>query len=450
MQSFMVWNIGERVFAVNFCNACKSCSLDLSRVLATCLGDVGIMGRQIVLLGGNALNAGFERLREKLDIEKIIVIDWNERPAYLGDQHFQLDIKDTAAIAKLPLDWAQIAFVYTSADVGVRTQVRLHRKLGLVAPTDESVENAIFKNRMRDCWERCHILNKYSEVISDAEEFKDLGCKKYIFKPNASSGSRNITILARDELAPDTVQYAVEFAKRASSDHRCIVEEFIEGHEYTVDMLGDAYGNVGVYGISKKYHTRYNPQNKIATKLHYAPGDVSREELERIGEFGQQCYRALGLTASFGHLEVIVSDSGKIVPVEIGARSSGYIATMLIDIITSKSYLGDYLHVLQGGRVTPGLNFAGDMSAMYYFYDIHPGVCREVRPLLDFLPNKVQSYAFDRSKIEVGRKYGVIQADHERYGFEILGGPKNYLNIENVTKAEKQWNRACIEGCVCE
>ena len=58
------------------------------------------MGRQIVLLGGNALNAGFERLREKLDIEKIIVIDWNERPAYLGDQHFQLDIKDTAAIGR--------------------------------------------------------------------------------------------------------------------------------------------------------------------------------------------------------------------------------------------------------------------------------------------------------------------------------------------------------------
>lgn len=404
------------------------------------------MGKQIIILGGNKLHRGFDVVKKKLNIEKVIVIDWNTNPDYVGDVHYQIDIKDFEAISRLPIEWDAVAFVYTSADIAVQTQIRLHRMLNFDTPSNVSVENALLKGKMRDCWYKDGILNKYSLVISQASEFVDVGYSKYIFKPNCSSGSRNITIIKRGEMTVDRIRAAIDYAKEASLDNKCIVEEFVEGTEYTVDMLGDKYGNVGVYGISKKYHTSYNKTNKIATKLHYAPSDVPRSELERIGEFGERCYKSLGLVSSFGHLEIIVNNAGKIVPVEIGARSSGYIATDLIDIITGKSYLDEYEKVLHGGKISSGLQFSGEMSAMYYFYDIRPGISISDKIIMDYLPKHIYSYSHDRNKIKAGRMYGVINADCERYGYEILGGNALYLNIKTIIEAECKFNDDFIDS----
>lgn len=396
--------------------------------------------RSIIVLGGNKLHRGFEELKKKINIDEVIVIDWNENPDYSGDRHVQLDIKDYDRISQLDIKWDHVAFVYTSADIAVNVQKQLHKKLGLCVPSDLAVENALVKGKMRDCWESEHILNKYSAVIKSANEFTDIGASKYIFKPNCSSGSRNITILHKSGLTVDNIVHAVEHAKNASIDGRCIAEEFVEGTEYTVDMLGDSYGNVAVYGISKKYHTPYNSENKIATKLHYAPNDIHAELLDEIAEFGIKCYQGIGLHSSLGHLEVIVKTDGTIVPVEIGARSSGYIATTLVDLINNTCYLGEYERVIHGGKVVNGRVFDGSKSSMYYFYDITPGwsVCKT--NIMEFLPKGITSYASDRHNLYANQRFSMINADHERYGFEILGGSSDVLTIENVINAENAFN----------
>lgn len=400
--------------------------------------------KSVVLLGGNILHRGFELLRPVLNIEKIIVIDWNESPDYKGDIHYQLDIKDYEAICKLPIDWDDVAFVYTSADIAVETQIKLHERMGLKHPSHEAVKNALIKGNMRDCWLRDGILNKYSVVITDIAQFERSG-NKYIFKPNCSSGSRGITILEGEKLCPEEIEKAISIARDASMDNACIVEEFVEGTEYTVDMLGDDNGNVAVYGISKKYHTPYNTSNKIATKLHYAPSDVDRRLLEKIAAFGQACYRSIGLSNSFGHLEIIVKPDETIVPVEIGARSSGYIATTLINLINDEPYLGKYCQVIHGESVADGLIFDGTKSSMYYFYDIKPGNSVADVNLMDYLPVGIKSYACDRSRIVKGSYFPVINADHERYGFEILGGLSTELTIEAIKAAEDSFNNDFIE-----
>ncbi len=144
-----------------------------------------------------------------------------------------------------------------------------------MAPTDEALGRAQVKGESTKCWKKAGILNKYSEVLDTPEAFDRYDGKTYIWKPNCSSGSRNITILSGEELTEANARKAWKRAAEASADGKGIVEEFCEGTEYTVEMLGDGYGNVGVYGISKKYHTPYNTRNKIAVNLHYCPPDVS-------------------------------------------------------------------------------------------------------------------------------------------------------------------------------
>ena len=134
------------------------------------------------------------------------------------------------------------------------------------------------------------------------------------------------------------------------------------------------------------------------------------------------------------------------VPVEMGARSSGFIASHLIDLIHGKTvYLPDYARVLRGGAVRDGITYPGTRSAMYYFYDVQPGIMEREKTILDFLPSDIQSFAHSREGLTAGRYYAPIQADHQRYGFEILAGDRKLLTIQAVEQAQTRWNCAVMK-----
>ena len=397
------------------------------------------MKKNFVILGGNTLHRGFAHKKEDYGVDKNIVVDWNLNPSFKGDFHIQCDIKDTEKIYSCGINWNEVFCVYTSADVAVKTQIELHKRMGLLTPPEVAVKNAMFKGNSTECWKKEGILNKYSCVISSYKEFERYDGKKYIFKPNCSSGSRNITILEGEKLTIENVRKACEQASVGSLDKKVIVEEFCQGTEYTVEMLGDNWGKVSVYGISKKYHTQYNTSNKIAVKLHYIPNDVPDSLLKRIGEFGIKCYRALGLKNSFGHLEVICCDDGRIVPVEIGARSSGYIASHLIDAVNDDIFMRKYAEVLQGGEVRDGIVYDKMKSSMYFFYDIKPGIGKKKTNIMEYLDDKIVSLENNRECLKEGKVFQTLNADHERYGYEILCGSRTDLTIEKIFRAEDEF-----------
>jgi hypothetical protein len=223
-----------------------------------------------------------------------------------------------------------------------------------------------------------------------------------------------------------------------------IIEEFVRGTEYTVEMLGDDQGNVSVLGISKKYYTKYVTDNRIATKLHYNPNDISFEQLQRIGEAGQECYRSVGLKNSLGHLELIVAENGTITPLEIGARSSGYIATHCLDAINRESILMQYQAVLRGKKVENGIVFLRDKSSMYYFYDIAPGTAGCTGNIMKFAPKEIKSLQHDRSKLCKGNVFQPVDEDAERVGYEILVGDRQQLTIDTVEQMEKNFMKEFI------
>lgn len=395
--------------------------------------------KKIIVLGGNILNGGFRLKKQEYGIEEVCVVDWNKSPAYPGDLHIQLDIKDYQAIWKRVKNWEEVLCIYTSADVGVPSQVRLHKKIGLLAPSDKALKNVAAKGQMAECWKRDRLQDKESMVIETSEEFIPNSANAYIFKPNASSSSRGITILSKDMLTKEHIANACEKARQMSLDGKVIVEEFCEGTEYTVEMLGDNWGNVAVYGISKKYHTQFNKFNKVAVKLHYNPEDVSDGKLDEIAKFAQCCYRSLGLTNSFGHFELICCRDGRIVPVELGARSSGYAATHLVDAISRDCFIKKYSEVIRGGKMKDGICFERDKSSMYFFYNLPECIAKREANLAQYLDNGIEVLDYDRRNLVKGNKFSVVDSDSERPGFEILCGNRESLTISRIAEAEKNF-----------
>lgn len=391
-----------------------------------------------LLLGGNKLNQGILNKFKKAGY-LVYVVDWNSNPQLTGDKHYQLDVKDADSIIHALQEdnvFDCVKFAYSSIDLAVSSVAQINRAIGLHTISDEGLKYSSSKSMMTQRWNEQKLLNRISKKYCDFDnsiiEFNQT--YKLIIKPDNSASSRGITIVEKN--ADSTaLQNAFFRAKEEASNSITVVEEFVEGTEFTVEMIGDIYGNVCVYGISQKQHTQNTDHNKIAVKLHY--NAIDNELQNKIANFGIECYKSLGFSASLGHLEVLLKQDGTLSPVEIGARSSGFIASDLVDIVSGSNFLADLIKVQNGMPVKNGLHPQTSQSSLYFFYDFPDGsIVKNPVNLSNFLESSIHCLYHNRENIVVGNKFSKIDNDNARFGFEILSGPKAVMSQQYIKTQE--------------
>lgn len=399
--------------------------------------------KDFVILGGNVLLSGvYLRLKERG--YRVIVIDWNESPALKGDLHLQIDVKDTKTVVDvLKQNHFDVSGAFTSIDLAVPTISAIHKAYGLkfLPPKFDVV---LSKEQMRQDWETAGIFNrlsKNSEEISLEQVIEYNRTKAILIKPDVAASSRGITTLAINS-CEDDIESAIRIAKEASYNDKCLIEEYVKGREFTVDMLGDDYGNVIVYGISVKYHSRYTNNNRVAVKLHWNSDAYNDDIYRKIAEFGKECYRACGIKNAYGHLEIIMKEDDTFTPIEIGARTSGFIASHLATVASGHDYLFDYIDMLHGASIGNVDYINGDTSSMWYKYNIPTGsVCKKECCLPDYLSEEIKIMYCNRDGLVQGARYGVIENDNscDREGFEMICGPKSVLTIDHIRESERRF-----------
>lgn len=391
-----------------------------------------------LLLGGNKLNQGILNKFKKAGY-LVYVVDWNSNPQLTGDKHYQLDVKDADSIIHALQEdnvFDCVKFAYSSIDLAVSSVAQINRAIGLHTISDEGLKYSSSKSMMTQRWNEQKLLNRISKKYCDFDNSIIEFNQKYklIIKPDNSASSRGITIVEKNA-DTITLQNAFFRAKEEASNSITVVEEFVEGTEFTVEMIGDIYGNVCVYGISQKQHTQNTDHNKIAVKLHY--NSIDDKLQNKIANFGIECYKSLGFSASLGHLEVLLKQDGTLSPVEIGARSSGFIASDLVDIVSGSNFLADLIKVQNGMPVKNGLHSQTNLSSLYFFYDFPDGsIIKNPFNLPDFLESSICSLYSDRKNIITGNKFSKIDNDNARFGFEILSGPKAVMSQQYIKTQE--------------
>ncbi len=398
------------------------------------------MKKNFFLLGGNLLNFGiYKKLKQKNFY--VVLIDWNSNPQITGDMHIQLDVKDHVRVIQeienLGVKREEFFGCFTSIDAAVYTQALIYERFGYVYG-GPNIDAAMAKSRMMDLWKNHNLVTRKSITVkpADSAELQLFATSQVIVKPNRAASSRSITIC---DISNDAqIETAIKEASEESIDNKVVIEEFVNGTEYTVEMLIDRNQMPAVYAISKKYHTPYLKSNRVANKLHYNPSDVPVALLERIADFGKNCFKALGLKNSFGHLEVIVDDSGNIHPIEMGARSSGFIASPLVDKVSGRDYIQDLLDIVFKGKTLQDDYYLGDVSSMYFFYDFPAGqkIIKDI-DLMEIAPKKIKSAFSLKESLRKGHTTGTVKNEHDRLGVEVLYGPSEALTIEKITALEK-------------
>lgn len=398
------------------------------------------MNKYFAILGGNKLLKG---ICDKLKSYSytVVVVDWNENPAVKGDIHIRHDVKDSDTILRIFKERGyDIDGAISCIDLAAPSVSAINKAYGLKY-MPEKYNVVLSKEQMATDWKAAGIFNRISERSDTIglDEIKELN-KKYriIIKPDVAASSRGITTLEENSREEQIVE-AMNVAKEASFNKLCLIEEYVVGREFTVDMLGDDYGNVVVYAISVKYHTPYAGKNRCAVKLHWNSDVYDDETYRRIAQRGRECYKAIGLKNSFGHLEIIMKEDGTLTPVEIGARTSGFIGSHLVSAASERDYLHDYVDMLHGKSVGIEDHINGKQSAMWYKYNIPTGyTCVKKTSMADYFYPQITVMYNDHGGLNVGEEYGPIvddnTCDHE--GYEMIKGPKNVLTYENIRKSE--------------
>lgn len=394
-----------------------------------------------ILLGCNILNDGILRKLEGCGAD-VIVVDRNPHPGIFGYKNYQLDTRFPEPIIQRLKDegeWERVRFAFTCQDVAVASMNAIAKAAGALTMAEDGLRHACSKGAMTKRWTECGLLNRESRPFDawDNSILEWNKVQKLIVKPDNAASSRGITILEKGSSAEEAYAAFDKAITEAGNKH-VVVEEFVEGTEFTVEMLGDSHGHVAVYAISKKQHTKNIDRNKVAVKLHY--NAVSDELQKKIADYAIRCYRALGFSCSFGHLEILLKPDGTISPVEIGARSSGYIASDLVDVVSGRDYLGDLYRVQQGAETPDGLIPQTDKSAMYFFYDIPGGsVVKHDCKIMEFMDPVITSHRSWKSEhFTVGATIENIDNDNARLGLEILEGPRLLMTEQYVLDCEQK------------
>ena len=173
-------------------------------------------------------------------------------------------------------------------------------------------------------------------IATEKENYKDELLKDFKFpiivKPTDRSGSRDIMKL--DSI--DGVKEAVRAACGTSFEHKAIIEEYIDGDEYSMETI-TYHGEHHYLATTKKFTT--GAPHFIETG-HIQPSGLSDEVNDRAKEVIFKALDALHVENSAGHSEFKVDKNGNIKIIEIGARmGGGGIGSELVPLSTGYDFL---------------------------------------------------------------------------------------------------------------
>lgn len=377
---------------------------------------------------------------------KVVLVAWNETPRISGDLYIRRDIKDSKGLIddleRLGLK-GKVFGALSSIDLAAPTVNAINGWCGNKT-MPEKFNHVLSKNEMRDAWMAAGIFNRMSRMddeISLEELFGYSSRMKLICKPDVAASSRGITILEKDR-SREELQEALDKARETSFNGKCLIEEFVEGEEFTVDMLGDSYGNVNCYSSSIQHHSLYARNNHVTVIHHWNSRKYDDATWNRIADFGIECYKALGLHSMFGHLEIIMKEDGSFTPVEMGARSSGFICSHTVWKASDHDYLGDYVRMLHGAVIEPGNHMNGENASMWFGYDI-PSHSHSVKvtDITKFLDPGITVLYENHDGLKAGEDYGdyINDGDRDKFGYAILCGPRDILTYESVRESNRKF-----------
>lgn len=285
----------------------------------------------------------------------VLAVDGNPKaPGFnVADKAICADIVNEEAMLKIARDEHVDGVIHPCSEVSMAVMGRINDELGLSGISREQAICATNKHLMRKAFEKGNAPSPKSILAQDSEDAWNRLQNEFdtdaILKPSRNSGSRGIAKVSRDMDKGDFIR-AYDEALSQSRDHSVLIEQFIEGPEFSIEMIVWR-GDIHVLTVTDKKTTGAPHFVELG---HNQPSCFSDADVETLKDAAIAGVRALGVNNCACHAEAKLMN-GKPYLMEVGARLGGdFISTELTHLSTGIDMVAAAIDVALG--VEPDLS----------------------------------------------------------------------------------------------
>ncbi|MDD3416765.1 MAG: ATP-grasp domain-containing protein [Lachnospiraceae bacterium] len=252
-----------------------------------------------------------------------------------ADVYHNVDIMDYKTL------WEEVQKVDPCGVASIASELAMHpmnyllRKLGIPCNSLETESIATNKYLMRCAMRDGGVdgprftLVEYGFDKSVLTEFE----YPLIIKPVDLSSSRGVMKINTPADLDEAIEYAMEWSKTK----QCILEEFIEGPEYS----GESIAYNGEYKLLVVTEKSTTGAPHFVETGHKQPANLSPEILKKVEQTLYKAFASMGIKYGAVHPEFRITKEGRICFMEIGARMGGdCIGSDLVPISTGYDFMG--------------------------------------------------------------------------------------------------------------
>ena len=320
----------------------------------------------------------------------------------VGGQDFE---GTCAVVEKYGVD----AIVTAATDKPLVMMARVAEKYGFPFYSIETAQWSTDKYQMKQRFLEGGVPCARGRLIAKVEEADDL-YYPLIVKPRDNSGSRGVKLCRNKEELQEAMQEALQYSHLDT----VLVEEYIEGQEYSIEGL-HYDGKSEVIQFTEKTTTEFPYNVELAHKQPANLTDAQKDEIRQVISKIAQCMHFENCPS---HTELKINERGIFI-IETSPRLGGdYITSTLVPLSTGINMEDQLLNIALGGKVDTQTGRVEKASGVCFFC-LPEGVVKRIDPQINEVASWPGVYSFEL-KLKEGDKVHQITSSLNRYGEMII------------------------------
>lgn len=326
------------------------------------------------------------------------------------------DFEGTCAVVE---KYGVDAIVTAATDKPLVMMARVAEKYGFPFYSVETAQWSTDKYQMKQRFLEGGVPCARGRLIAKVEEADDL-YYPLIVKPRDNSGSRGVKLCRNKEELQEAMQEALQYSHLDT----VLVEEYIEGQEYSIEGL-HYEGKSEVIQFTEKTTTEFPYNVELA---HKQPANLTEKQKEEIRDVISKIAQCMHFENCPSHTELKINERGIFI-IETSPRLGGdYITSTLVPLSTGINMEDQLLNIALGGKVDTQTGRVEKASGVCFFC-LPEGVVKRIDPQINEVASWPGVYSFEL-KLKEGDEVHQITSSLNRYGeFILVGKSFDEINI---------------------
>ena len=303
------------------------------------------------------------------------------------------------------------AIVTAATDKPLVMMARVAEKYGFPFFSVETAQWSTDKYQMKQRFLEGGVPCARGRLISKVEDAEDL-YYPLIVKPRDNSGSRGVKLCRSKEELQESLQEALQYSHMDT----VLVEEYIEGQEYSIEGLHFG-GKSEVIQFTEKTTTEFPYNVELA---HKQPANLDEAQKETVRELVAKIATCMSFENCPSHTELKINERGVFI-IETSPRLGGdYITSTLVPLSTGINMEDQLLNIALGEKVDTKTGRV-DRASGVCFFCLPEGLVKHIDPKINEVSSWPGVHGFEL-KLHEGDRVNQITSSLNRYGEIIVEG----------------------------